>query len=49
MTKNKIYHIKDYIFFLGVPARKLAVGLSATSPRSAALHCGLFATIPNAN
>jgi hypothetical protein len=33
MKKNKIHYIKDYVIFLGVPARKLAVGLSAHSPR----------------
>jgi len=27
----------------------LWAGLYATSPRYAALHCGLFAAIPNAN
>lgn len=32
-------------FDYGVPLR---VGLSATSPRSATLHCGLFASIPHA-
>jgi hypothetical protein len=33
MTKNKIRYLKYFIFDLGVPARKLAVGLSAHSPR----------------
>jgi TonB family protein len=33
MVNNKIYYIKDIDFFLGAPARKLAVGLSAHSPR----------------
>ena len=35
MTKNKIHCLRNYIVFLGVPARKLAVGLSAHSPRQA--------------
>jgi len=35
MTKNKIHPIENDNFFLGVPARKLAVGLSAHSPRQA--------------
>ena len=41
---------KEIFSFLGVPARKLAVGLSAHSPRQLALlpACGLSATIPNA-
>ena len=33
MKKNKIYYLRDNIIYLGVPARKLAVGLSAHSPR----------------
>jgi len=36
MTQKKIHPIKDYDFSLGVPARKLAVGLSAHSPRQLA-------------
>lgn len=35
----------DYNIFFGVPLR---VGLFASSPRSASLHCGLFASIPHA-
>ena len=37
MTKNKICHVEDHIFFLGVPARKLAVGLSAATPQALAM------------
>ena len=33
----------------GLPWRYLRPGLSAASPRSAMLHSGLSATIPNAN
>jgi hypothetical protein len=35
MTQNKIRYLKYHIIFGGVPARKLAVGLSAHSPRHA--------------
>jgi len=35
MTKNKILSLRYYIIDLGAPARKLAVGLSAHSPRHA--------------
>ena len=54
-TENQEFIISDileyYTVNLGVPARKLAVGLSAHSPRhtSQSSHaCGLSATIPNA-
>ena len=32
MTKNKIHYLRDHSINLGVPARKLAVALSATRP-----------------
>ena len=37
MKNNKIYGLKYIIINLGVPARKLAVGLSATTPQAEAV------------